>query len=264
MANYDTNRRNQDRTYTIELTDKSKKLLIQTMKEELNYYNTLVFGSNSKIRTLVNEIDQIKDNYEKLWLAVAQTETDLRLLVTKPLDNWPEIFRPFSDMIVKNNRLIITDRMMILFDIAATKSNINSIMRRLIAMEVLHWIQPQAKQLAESDLSVTGQMRTPIQMLQPTDFMFKRHIQLISGLTKLTYNKELNQSILTIPYTSDALIIENNDLTKLPHSYFIIRQKFGEVPTSDTIWQLTVKENNSKYLLDLIDMSYVRKQKRHK
>jgi hypothetical protein len=255
------NRRNSERTYNISVgSNTSKRNLISFMREELNYYNALVVGFNSKIRVLDVEIENLKENNERIWLAVAQTATDLRSLATSPIDTWPEIFKPYAELIVKGNRLIISDRMMMLFDIAATKANIHPLIRRLIAAEVLHWIQPQAKQIAESNLSTTGQMRSPIQMLQPLEYIFKRHVQLINGLVEVTYDTENGSTLLKIPYSNEPILIEGHDLTKMPHDHFIIRQKTGEVPDESTPWQVTIREGSGKYLLDITDMSYVNKK----
>jgi hypothetical protein len=258
------NRQNSERTYNISLGDITKRNLISFMVEELNYYNTLVVGFNSKIRVLYNEIEAIRDNYERVWLAVAQTGIDLRELAKTPIDTWPDTFVPYAELIVKGNRLIISERMMMLFDLSATKAKFHPLMRRLIAAEVLHWVQPQAKQIAESDLSTTGQMRAPIQMLQPHEYIFKRHIQLINGIVEMTYDAENGSTVLKIPYSNEPILIEGHDLTKMRHDHFIIRQKVGEVPNPDTPWQVTVKEGSSKYMLEITDMSYSsRKKIRH-
>jgi hypothetical protein len=258
---HQNNRRNSERTYNILLDNTTKKSLVSFMKEELTYYNTLIIGFNSKIRVLYTEIENLKDNYERVWLAVAQTEFDVRTLVNKPIDTWPDMFKPYADIIVKGNRFIIPDRMMMLFDLAATKAKFHPLIRRLIAAEVLHWVQPQAKQLAESDLSTTGQMRSPIQMLQPLEYIYKRHVQLINGIVEVTYDSGSGTTLLKIPYSSEPLQVEGHDLTKMPHDHFIIRQKTGDIPQEDTPWQITVREGPGKYLLDVTDMSYTNKRK---
>lgn len=254
--------RNWERTYNVSLTDVAKRNLRAYMYQELNYYNTLVKELNSKVRVLYNEIESIKDQNERIWLAVAQTAVDLRVLAKESIDAWPEILKPYATYIVNNNKLTISDRMMMLFDIAATKAVLHPLIRRSIAAEVLHWIQPQATQIAESDSNSTGQMRNALQMLQPTEYAFKRHVQLTNEIVDFSYDNDSKSTTITIPYLPQPIVIEGQDLTKMPHDHIIIRQKPGVVPNEDTPWQITVREGTGRYLLDVTDMSYIPRKRR--
>ena len=256
---YNYQRRDRDRTYYINLDLPTKRYLCGYMEQELHYYNVLITEFNSKLRVLYSEIESIKDQMERLWLTVAQTGTDIRSLVSVEVNKWPEIFRPFKGLITDGKKLLINERMMILFDIAATKAIIHPTVRKSMAYEVLHWVQPQAKQLAESDNNSSGQMRTPIQMLQPTDIARKRHLQIPNDLIKFTYVPETSSTLIKIPYSNSNLVVEGHDLTKESHDYIIIRQKPGIIPNSATSWQITIKEG-TKYLLNLIDMAHTRRK----
>lgn len=250
-----------ERTYNIDLSEADKKHLRSLMVQELYYYNTLITALNSKLRVLYTEIINLKGAYERIWTNVAQTGIDLRQLVQKQVAEWPEIFKPYAEQIAKNNRLLISDRMMMLMDIAATRADIHPQIRRLIAIEIFKNIQPQAHQIEELHSNVSGQMKNPIQMLQPKDFEFKRHIQLTKELSIIKYDKDTESSFVTIPYIETPIKVEGYDLVKSQFNHITIRQRPGAPPAADTPWQLTVREDSNQYLLNQTDMSYVARNK---
>jgi len=247
--------KNWERSYRINLDNNTKRYLHGYMQQELKYYNSLVTGFNSKIRVLCKEIDGIKDQMERIWLAVAQTSCDLRTLIVKDASEWPEPLRLYRDTITDGKKLLINDRTMMLIDIAASKAILHLLVRRSIAAEVLRWVQPQAKQIADADESSTGQMRSPLQMLQPFDNLHKRHLQLSKDLTDISYDQQNRSTVIKIPYSSISITVEGHDLTKQPHDHIIIRQKPGMIPDENTPWLVTVKEGSGRYLLDLVEMT---------
>jgi hypothetical protein len=259
-----THHRNWERTYNISIDTVSARTLRAYMHQEINYYNTLINEFNSKLRVLYNEIGDIKDQNERIWLIVAQTGIDLRTLISKPIDTWPEALKPYAESIVKNNKLLLSERMMLLFDIAASKSLIHPIMRKLLAAEVLHWVQPQAYLIAESNSHPTGQLRCPLQMLQTKDYAFKRHVQLIDSIIDIIYDQSRKSTFIKIPYLTVPIQIEGYDLTRMPHNNIIIRQCQGKLPDENTPWQLTVREGIGNYLIDITDMYYVQFNKKNK
>lgn len=250
-------RKNRERTFNINLDITTKRYLHGYMEQELHYFNTLINEFNSKLRVLSTEIENIKNQTEQLWLTVAQTGINIRNLPTS-FDAWPSALTPFKTLITGG---LINERMLILFDIAATKAVIHPSVRKAIASEVLHWVQPQAFQIAESNKNSLGQMRSPIQMLQPSDITRKRHLQLFNDMVEFTYNNETNSTLVKIPYTKSDIIVEGYNLTKEPHDNIIIRQQPGLVPANDTAWQITLKEGTGKYLLNLSDMAHGRRKK---
>lgn len=261
-ANSNTTRRNWERTYNIDLDATTKNSLWQTMKNERAYHNTLVNELNSKLRVLSNEILNIKDQYERLWAAVAQTATKLRAISSKPLDAWPEELRPFKDIIAKEGKLIMNERLLVIYDIAAAEADIHPHMRRAIATEILKWIQPQAKSMLSLTTNTSGQMSMPLHMLQPLTTKNKRHVQLLGTLASITYDNVQKVSTIKIPYSSVDIKVHNQDLTKMPSDNIIIRQTPGQDTNVATPWQITIKEGTGRYMIDFVDVTYDVKPKR--
>lgn len=256
MSTQPYNTRSWERTYKIYLDAATKRSLWSRMKQELHYYNTLVNELNSKIRVFPSEISEIKDQYEKLWIAVAQSETDPRSLVDKPLDTWPEQLKPFSDIIVRDGKPAMNDRKMLLYSIPATKADIHPLVRRSIALEILKWIQPAAKSIAQSNSNNNGQMNGPLQMLQPMSIESKRHVQLLGNSIDITYDPERRTTNVKIPYSEKTIEIPLQDLTTSAVENVIIRQTPNQLVDETSPWQITIKNGSGRYLLDLVDMTH--------
>lgn len=255
-------RRTWERTYNIDIDASTKIQLWKCMDQERLYHNELVNQLNSKTRVMANEILGIKDQYEKLWGAVAQSKVKLSSLMRKPIEEWPEPLKPMYDMVINNGKPLISEKSLLVYDIAAAEANLHPMMRKAIALEILKWIQPQAKQLLGLNNS-SGQMGSPIHMLQPLSSENKRHVQLLGSLAEITYDDNQKQSTIKIPYSTKDIVIQNQDLTKTPYDNIVIRQTPGREINANTPWQITIKEGKGRYMIDLIDVSgYGRKRKR--
>ncbi len=255
-------RRSWERTYNIDIDPATKMQLWKCMDQERLYHNELVTQLNGKSRVLANEILGIKDQHERLWGALAQAKVRLSQISRRPIDEWPEAVRPFHDIVIKDGKQLISEKSMLVYDIAAAEANLHPQMRKAIAMEILKWIQPQVKQLLSLNNS-SGQMGSPVHMLQPLNPENKRHVQLLGTLAEITYDAVQNQSTIRIPYSANDIVIRNQDLTKTPHDNIVIRQMPGRDINANTPWQITIKEGKGRYMLDLIDVSgYSRKPRR--
>jgi len=254
MSQYDfSQRRNNERRYFIELDQVTKHNLLGYISNELTYYNELVNGLNSKLRVFPNEILAIKDRYERLWATIAQTSIDIRSFAKKDIASWPSEFTEFRSTIVDGNRIIISDKMMMLYDIARTSANIDPLIRRSIAIEILHWIMPQAKSIVDSEKNINGHMSSAVQLLQPLDLRKKRNLQLFKNTVDVKYNKELHQSTINIPYSSTPIVIKGHDVNKFPFDNVLIKCTPVSKGSSELNWSIVLKEGSGRYLLDYTD-----------
>jgi len=254
-------RKSWERTYNIDIDAVTKMQLWHCMDQERLYHNELVNQLNGKVRVMANEILGIKDQYERLWGAVAQSKTRLSSVARKPVDEWPEQLKPYHDLVIKDNKQLLSEKSMLIYDIAAVEANLHPLMRKAIALEILKWIQPQAKQLLGLNNS-SGQMSSPVHMLQPLSSENKRHVQLLGSIAEITYDEHQKQSTIKIPYSTKDIVIQNQDLTKTPHDNIVIRQVPGREINANTPWQITVKEGKGRYIVDLIDVSGYGKKRR--
>lgn len=245
-------RRSWERTYQLDIDHTAKAKLWKYIQHERQYHNTLVNELNSRLRVMSGELLSIKDHHEKLWGAVAYSGIKLKTLVKKPVEEWPAELRPFANLIVHDGKIAISERMQMIYDVAATDAAIHPEMRRAIAMEILKWVQPQAKSINTMLTNSTGQLSTPIHMLQPLSVENKRHIQLLGHITDISYDEEQRVSTVHLPYADYDIKIKNQDLTKTPHDNIVIRQNPNNTPTDS--WVMTVKEGNGRYQVDMVDV----------
>lgn len=255
-------RRSWERTYNIDLDSVTKMQLWHCMDQERLYHNELVNQLNAKTRVMANEILAIKDQHEKLWGAVAQSRIKLSQVARKPIEEWPEHLKTFHDLVVKDGKQLLSEKSLLIYDIAAAESNLHPQMRKAIALEILRWIQPQAKQMLGLNNS-SGQMGSPVHMLQPLNPENKRHVQLLGSMAEISYDESQNLSTIRIPYSSKEIVIRNQDLTKTPYDNIVIRQTPGRNVDANSPWQITIKEGKGRYMLDLVDASgYSRKPRK--
>lgn len=254
MADYSINKpkRSWERTITFEVDSGERTRLLTLIQNERVYHNYLVNELNSKLRVMSNEILNIKDHYERLWGAVAYTKTKLRTLVKKSVDEWPAELRPFAGMIIKDGKLAIDEKMLMIYDIAAYDVDLDPNMRRAIALEIVKWVQPQARSIGAVLSETTGRFVAPVHMLQPLTAETKRHLQLTGSVITVAYDSEKGQSTVTIPYLSHAIVVKNQDLSKVSFDNVTLRPS----ATNPNLWQMTAKEGTGRYQVDLVDAVY--------
>ncbi len=254
MADYSITKpkRTWERTIAFEVDVGERARLLALIQLERQYHNYLVNELNSKLRVMSNEILNIKDHLERLWGAVAYSKTKLRTLLKKPVEEWSAELRPFANLIIKDGKIAIDEKLLMIYDIAAYDVDIDPNMRRAIALEILKWIQPQARSINAVLSETTGRFAAPVHMLQPLSVETKRHLQLTGSVVSVTYDHEKNQSAIKIPYLANAILVKGQDLSKVAFDNIVLRPSAN----NPVVWQLTAKEGNGRYQVDLVDAVY--------
>lgn len=256
-------RTGKERSYHIELDNVSKRHLKFFMENELNYYNYLVNNATIRLRAFPEEVVALREGYGRLWSAVAYLGKNLREFIKKDVKEWPNsISTLLPSSAVQNGKVSIDEKKLMLFDAISGIGNIHPTMRRHMASELLSTILPQADQLVQSHKNSTGQMRDPVHMLMPKQYPERRHIQLTRDLVKINYNRETQQSEVTVPYTDKPLIVKDFNLTEEKWDIMLIRQQPNISVTAESPWQIDLVITNHKYLMDLTDQNvYAKKRK---
>lgn len=253
---------NKERSFSIELDSTSKRHLKFFMENELSYYNRIIDSVTVRLRAFPEEVVSMRDGYGKLWSAIAYSGMNLRDLIKKDVKNWPAAFSgSLPANLVENNRFVINEKKLMLFDAISQTGNIHPQMRTHIASEILSTILPQADQLVQSQKNALGTMKDPVHMLVPKYYPERRHIQLTKDLVKIVYNKEQQQSEITIPYTDRPLIVKDSNLSEEKYNIMVIRQQPNVSVTNQSPWQIDLMITSHKYLVDLTDQNvYLKKR----
>lgn len=256
-------RRTKERSFHIEIDSVTKRHLMFFMQNELEYYNSMINNVTIRLRAFPEEIVAIRDGYGRLWSAIAFTGKNIREFLKEDISKWPKSLRdavPQSS--ISNGKVTIDEKKLLLFDAISMPGRIHPSMRQHIAAEVLSTILPQADQLIQGQKSISGSMKDPVYMLVPRAYPEKRHIQLTKDLIKVKYNKELDQSEITVPYTDKPLIIKDHDISSEKYNVLLIRQQPNVNVNSSTPWQVDLVITNHRYVIDIVDQNIYTKRRK--
>lgn len=256
-------RATREKSFHVEVDTVSRRHLMFFIKNELDYYNELINNVTMRLRAFPEEITSLREGYGKLWTAVAYSGKNFRELLKTKVSSWPKaISESVPTFIIKNDQVILDDRKVMLFDAISVKGDIHPTMRKNIASELLSAILPQADQLIQGQKNLQGQMRDPVHMLVPHYYPERRHIQLTRELVKLNYNKDKQQTEVTIPYTDKPLIVKDHNIVDEKWDIMLIRQQPNISVTVDSPWQIDLMITSHKYLLDITDQNIYSKKRR--
>lgn len=252
-----------EKSFHIEIDNVSRRHLMFFMKNELDYYNELINNVTMRLRAFPEEIMTLREGYGRMWASIAFYGKNFRELLKSNVSSWPKaISATVPQSIVKSDKVVLDDRRIMIFDALSVTGNIHPVMRKNIANELLSAILPQADQLVQGQKNSQGQMRDPVHMLVPHYYPERRHIQLTRELVKVKYNKDKNQSEITIPYTDKPLIVKDHNIADEKWNVMLIRQQPNISVTADSPWQVDLMITSHNYLLDLTDQNIYSKRRR--
>jgi hypothetical protein len=256
-------RRNRERSQVIITDSVTRRHLKFFIDKEFNHQNQMISISTMRLRAFPEEILGLKDGFERFWNSLAFNGHSVRDLAKIPVSKWNKDLRnSVPSSAVVDDKLSLSERKMMLFDIASLNGGIHPSMRRAMASEILKTLIPQAEQILSSQKSATGQMRTPVQMLQAYQYPEKRHLQLTRDLVGMHYDSASGITEIKIPYTDKPLIAKDVNLTNEKYDLMIIRQTPNIEVSDATPWQVDLMHTTHRYLLELTDQRLDQRRKR--
>lgn len=254
---------NSERTYNIDIDAISKRHLRFFIEQETAYYNALVNDVTMRLRAFPEDVVNMRGACERLWAALAHTNSNLRALAKRPVEDWPTSVRQSLDPgLIVDGRLVLDERRTMIFDALNAQGKIHPNMRRSMAAEMLKLCITNAESLAAAHKSESGQMRNPVQMLLPAEPQEKRHIQLTKDLVKMGWDLVAKQTSITVPYTDRPLVIRDYNVTDERYTTMVIRQQSNGDANDASPWSVTFVHGPYRYLLDLRDQSANHRRRR--
>ena len=245
------------KTFEVEVSASTESHLAYYIKQELNYYNSIVENLTPRLRAFPQDFMSIKDREKKLWEVCAEYAVDPQKLVDYPLDQWPVKLRPFYSLVRdQENNLKITPAHLNIFKVAASPAKLHASVRKSLSIEILKHMIGQSETL-HAGLS-TETLKVPMQMLQTHTIDTKRHLQIPGSLVKVTYDADANQSKISIPYSTFPLIIEGHDITENAFKSIVVRAPHPS--NTEGKWCVDLKDH-SNYLINLTDHNERRKRR---
>ena len=157
-------------TATVDANDKMR--LRGFVRNEINYYNALLTGFASRLRTAPDVFTEVS---ESLVGVVAALGCDLRTLSEETL---PQSLMPHKKALFENGKLLLSERALFLLDVVASPIVLHPETKRAMATEVLREHIRHAAALSRTSKAFDQVLAGPVELLHQTDQRIKRHVQL--------------------------------------------------------------------------------------
>lgn len=256
--------------FEVDIDHNEHAKLKQFMKVELGYYNDLVSGLSSRMRSTPEALLEANDDLKKLYVTCAELSFDpyylflLRKLtfeegqepeLPKQLETYRKLFLGSTDKGVRR----FTDRIALMCQLFASKAPIIPAVRRNMAEEILEFYQKQAKAKMQSvpkNLQVDQLYKNAPQSLEILDVIRKRHLQIPKSAITVKWNETTESTEFTIPYCLQKLIVPNTNFETENKQWnlVILHQIPGSIPKLSTPWVLDIRNVPEKYLIKYTDV----------
>lgn len=244
----DRKKRNYQRHFEVELSKEISTSLSYFVNQELAYFNNIIELLTPRLRTFPAELLSMKDKELKLWEICAEYASDPLVMASYKFDEWPDHLKPYYNLMFDTaNVNKISKAHLNIIQIAATKARIHPMVRKNLATEALKHMLKQADIFLAAQKSET--LKTPLQLLNTHTLDTKRHLQIPSKLISISYNESSESSNITIPYSKHPIVIQGADISENKFTLLILRHTNNK----DNIWNVELKDIDSKYLLGLSD-----------
>lgn len=241
------------------------------MRHELEYYNTIVNGISSRMRTMPEVLLEAHEDIIKLYLACAETGFDpYKFFLMRNLDfkeeNTPQLpielepFRKIFFGVNSKGERKFTDRIALMCQLFSSPASIHHVVRRNMAEEIIDFFKINARiirQTIPSHLQADQIFKTAPQTLEIHDIIKKRHLQMPKNIINVMWNDENEVSYFKIPYYSKKIVVPSINFADgiTNWNYVILHQNPGTIALSSTPWILDVRNIQNKYLLKYTDVN---------
>ncbi len=239
----------------IDVVPSDKLRLEHFFKQEAAYYNHLVEGFSTLVRSFPEVIAECNDDWQKVFGHIAETKLNLRPFVDTPPKE--SELSPFLQL-YKHCLYTLTERKIILADLAASPGTLLPVVRRNMAMEMLKFYKEQAAKILTPGSGRSNEngdvYREPPEMLSRVDNDRKRHLQIPKIALKFEWNAIKEATEIRVGYAAHPISVPNvNLLVKSNWNFVVIRQEQGEFALPQTPWVMDVRKVPVAYLVKFFD-----------
>ncbi len=257
-----TNKRQaRDFSITVDIDSSDKMRYQGFMKQELAFYNSLINTFTSRTRTFPEHIIALNEQWLRLYGQIAFEGKSIKHLekatLDAPLCSSLEPYRRYLLGDDSDGNRILTERMLTIMESAASAGVVHPIVRRNMALEMLRFYKEQAAKFitpayAGSDDDL---YRSAPEMLEPADFLKKRHIQMPRAMVKVEWDEKAERSLLSTAYCANPIVVPNINLTANESwTTIILHQEPNVVARPQTPWVLDVRSTPAAYLIKYLDV----------
>jgi hypothetical protein len=157
----------------------------------------------------------------------------------------------------------LTERIMLLLDLAAGPGLLLPIVRKNLATEALKHYKEQASRILTPGAKKPGGddeddavYKVAPEMLEIVDSDRKRHLQIPKTGLMVTWNEATQSTLIGVEYASKPIVVPGvNLLVDYDWNFVIIHQEPGHLVSPETPWVIDVRKIHSGYLLKYLDSS---------
>lgn len=218
------------------------------VRNEIAYYNALLGGFASRLRTMPDIFTEVN---EDLLGEVAAHGYNLRAFTSETL---PASLKRFKNVVFFEDRLALSDRVLLLLDAVSVGAILHPETRRAIAIEMLRAHRQQADALSRTSSRVDQVLTAPVELLHPLEPRTKRHIQLPArAMTVYADGKAIGTA-----YNNKPIVLHPAIPADAKWDVVIIREN----DRPDKPWTVELRQDRASYLLRQTDAPLNKKSRR--
>ena len=237
----------------IEASDKVR--LERFFKEETGYYNHLVEGFSSRVRSFPEYIMEFDDTWQKIFGYVAETKIDLKQYIAKKDVELSQFLIPYKKQLIGH----ITDEKLAVCELAKSPGLLLPVVRRNMALETIRFYKEQAERIltpGSNANSPDGNLyKVAPEMLEVVDTSRKRHLQIPKAGIQLKWNEANESTELYTSYTAKPIVVPKINLIEShAWNHILVHQEPGRAPAPETPWVIDIRKISNNYMLKYLDV----------
>lgn len=257
--------------FEVNINPSEQSKLKAFMKHELDYYNAIVNGLSSRMRTMPEVLLETNEDIIRLYLACAETGFDpYKIFLMRNLDfaegeepALPKQVEPFRKILFGFNNAgerRLTDRIALMCQLFGSPAIVHGTVRRNMAQEIIEFFKTNTRitrQAVPSHLQSEQIFKSAPQTLEIHDILKKRHLQVPKSIVTVEWDEENEISLFKIPYYTRKIKVPSiNFLDGITTwNYLILHQTPGKIALNNTPWVLDLRTIQHRYLLKYTDVT---------
>lgn len=245
------------KTFIVNVVPEDKLRIRAFAGAERNLFNLLVERFSSQVRTNPDMILTLKNDWAKLFSALAIHGISSSVLISAIKGNaLPEALSAFKTLVEsrdKNKQPVLTQDMIVFMDGMDKHPHVHKEIRKNIVETMIEFYKIQAERYKEGRDSDEDVYKTAPETLEQVNDMQKRHLQVPRTLLQIKYVEAEDKTEIRGPYWVSPLIIDGT-IPEGDWNLAIVHQESGSIPSLATNWVMDFKRVPVPYMLRYLDM----------
>lgn len=226
---------------TVEPSDKVR--LRGFIRNEIAYYNALLNGFQSRLRTMPDIFKEVDAGF----LGTVAAHSINAQALNDPA-NFPKVLVPYTNIVFDSNgRSKLSERMVLFLNAISVATVLHPETRRAMALEMLADHQRQAENLSMISTRDDQVLVKAVELLHPHDGRLKRHFQLPAKAVVLNSDRDSIASA----YTKVPIRLNADVPAGIQYNVVIVRDEAGTKAPSE--WTVELRQEKMDYILRQTD-----------